>query len=551
MAEVNPFAVHLLRRDDEDGEDEKNPASSSSSIPSECLPLDHTTICAPWTKGYYINATAVTEVYSVWLKKTYGSGSAHLVPKITTPLEWESLLRETTASGPVLESMLSTYLRCDSYQGQPIQYYRTFACLKDVFGVSARCNEIAGVHVPGSEQKKKLGETEGKIFGSKARRPKHRKAKELVRREEDKDDSKDEKDDKKDDEKKDDEKKDDEKKDDKEGAKKEDKEDKDDKKDGKEDDKKDAKKDDKEDKKGDKKSDAKKKDDGKPKQTHLCRSTCTQLSRAIVALVDSPSRCPRINYLQHYDKSVDAKLITDRREWFKTAQDTCKQIILETGHQEKGCTHGLGIDNHSCGFAGDMPAARAYCQHYNFHPECCKQLPNRMDVDPSATSLRASLRAAFRNEGLNFDRFVANGIRKGASNSVGGSTAPSRSTSAPPPASTTAAPAPGINSTVIIAVGVIAYLRNRKETSRRKVFKKNTVGLAGVSGAGAGAGADKHETKYKVLHDYESNLPDEIELRAGDYVDVHATYDDGWGRGTNLSTGKTGVFPMQCFLDVS
>ncbi|KAJ3110610.1 hypothetical protein HDU96_006417 [Phlyctochytrium bullatum] len=50
----------------------------------------------------------------------------------------------------------------------------------------------------------------------------------------------------------------------------------------------------------------------------------------------------------------------------------------------------------------------------------------------------------------------------------------------------------------------------------------------------------------KVLHEYEPVQPDEIVLNPGDFVEVSVEYDDGWGTGKNLSTGRIGAFPVAC-----
>lgn len=87
--------------------------------------------------------------------------------------------------------------------------------------------------------------------------------------------------------------------------------------------------------------------------------------------------------------------------------------------------------------------------------------------------------------------------------------------------------------------------------SMNNPLTNSAIGGGGAGGGGGGGTfgiTGRLETKYKVVHNYEASLPDEISLKYGDVVEVLATYDDGWGRGRNLNTGKTGVFPMQCFI---
>ncbi|KAI9332855.1 hypothetical protein BDR26DRAFT_869067, partial [Obelidium mucronatum] len=50
-----------------------------------------------------------------------------------------------------------------------------------------------------------------------------------------------------------------------------------------------------------------------------------------------------------------------------------------------------------------------------------------------------------------------------------------------------------------------------------------------------------------AVYDFSPQMPDEIELRVGDKVQLKHQYDDGWAQGTNLSNGnKTGLFPLDC-----
>ncbi|KAJ3011723.1 UNVERIFIED_CONTAM: WD repeat-containing protein 74 [Siphonaria sp. JEL0065] len=52
---------------------------------------------------------------------------------------------------------------------------------------------------------------------------------------------------------------------------------------------------------------------------------------------------------------------------------------------------------------------------------------------------------------------------------------------------------------------------------------------------------------HEAVYDFTPQMPDEIELRVGDQVQLKHQYDDGWAQGTNLSNGnKTGLFPLDC-----
>ncbi|KAI9291201.1 hypothetical protein K502DRAFT_326406 [Neoconidiobolus thromboides FSU 785] len=51
---------------------------------------------------------------------------------------------------------------------------------------------------------------------------------------------------------------------------------------------------------------------------------------------------------------------------------------------------------------------------------------------------------------------------------------------------------------------------------------------------------------FVVSTNYVPVLPDEISLEKGDMVEVRHRFDDGWALGRNLSTDKTGAFPLAC-----
>ncbi|KAL7751479.1 hypothetical protein RI367_002937 [Sorochytrium milnesiophthora] len=50
-----------------------------------------------------------------------------------------------------------------------------------------------------------------------------------------------------------------------------------------------------------------------------------------------------------------------------------------------------------------------------------------------------------------------------------------------------------------------------------------------------------------VVVPYTAEQPDEISMRAGDQATVSQDFGDGWGSGSNLTTGQKGVFPLTCF----
>ncbi|KAI9206977.1 uncharacterized protein BJ171DRAFT_309705 [Polychytrium aggregatum] len=47
-----------------------------------------------------------------------------------------------------------------------------------------------------------------------------------------------------------------------------------------------------------------------------------------------------------------------------------------------------------------------------------------------------------------------------------------------------------------------------------------------------------------VIFSFFPMRPDELELRSSDTVVIRMTFTDGWGEGTNLNTGRSGIFPL-------
>ncbi|KAJ3195374.1 CCR4-NOT regulatory complex component [Irineochytrium annulatum] len=107
------------------------PSSTPSySEPSECLPIDATHACAPWTSGFFINATAITLNYG--LDSHIGNAD-----------EWNDIVVNLAYGGELLGESLGNYTGCGDYGGEPIQFLRTYLCLFDIFDASAGCNEDA------------------------------------------------------------------------------------------------------------------------------------------------------------------------------------------------------------------------------------------------------------------------------------------------------------------------------------------------------------------------------------------------------------------------
>ncbi|KAJ3395050.1 hypothetical protein HDU84_004509 [Entophlyctis sp. JEL0112] len=68
-----------------------------------------------------------------------------------------------------------------------------------------------------------------------------------------------------------------------------------------------------------------------------------------------------------------------------------------------------------------------------------------------------------------------------------------------------------------------------------------------IFGAYSGSNeSPKKDGADKVVYDFTPERSDEIELRIGQEVIITKKFDDGWGYGRNLVTGREGNFPLDC-----
>ena len=63
--------------------------------------------------------------------------------------------------------------------------------------------------------------------------------------------------------------------------------------------------------------------------------------------------------------------------------------------------------------------------------------------------------------------------------------------------------------------------------------------------------ANPLQVTHRAVHDFKARHDDEIDLDKGVPVTVEATAKDGWCTGTNVTTGRRGIFPSSCVLSIS
>lgn len=80
-----------------------------------------------------------------------------------------------------------------------------------------------------------------------------------------------------------------------------------------------------------------------------------------------------------------------------------------------------------------------------------------------------------------------------------------------------------------IALLMVMVRRRQKQKSQRQAL---------------GISVNFSDNQYRVLQSYTPQLTDELELQTNDVIYMLKEYDDGWAKGFNTRTEKTGVFPV-------
>ncbi|KAI8616476.1 hypothetical protein BC830DRAFT_196606 [Chytriomyces sp. MP71] len=245
-------------------------------------------------------------------------------------------------------------------------------------------------------------------------------------------------------------------------------------------------------------------------------------------------------------------------------------------------------------FAGNLPATQAYCSSFSKiqKPSCCNTLPPSKPNFNLMSSLRSS-----GNEMLKRLNAIVPLMDKPIQQKNDLNNTPASGNQTSPPA-----PSQGLSTGAIagIAVGCIAlvgavasifvvrkrheifdvdhpinkalgsrgrpsvkrgasvYKRDRGELSQyRHHLQGEYAPLKATAAPGATASPDVDVIPAssgfslgggdrKVILEYTANLPDELSLKVGETVTIVELFDDGWIRGLQQRTNRTGLFPSQC-----
>ncbi|TPX55238.1 hypothetical protein PhCBS80983_g05488 [Powellomyces hirtus] len=414
--------------------------AANSQVPKECLPIGDTTACAPFGKGHYINATELGLVY----------GLSGPVPDTKY---WDKLVRDVTSGGEQQMNMWKNWAQCAGYKGEPIQYYRTYTCMTDLYMFSSGCNKATQPPAP------------------------------------------------------------------------------------------------------------------------ICAGACDAYGGAVASMIEDEEICP----LKTAKNDAENKQIAARRSYALTGAQSCRKIVSSWNarHDQRQCQWGVDDDQRSCGFSGDTKTADQYCKDMPSDPCCRRRGAGGAATHPKSDSTHSSPSAESHQASFVGQKPVvsAHGATQSQASLIGtkpavaaqGATQVSGA-DGPEAASE---PAPSFfaqNKTAIIAssAGIAALLVAGAVigTMYARKSRSNAAGSrSSKSAGGAGAvpflapmtktsdsstAATPLNAKHQVVYDYAPQLIDELELAKGDLVEVWASYDDGWGKGTNVRTGNKGTFPMAC-----
>lgn len=242
-------------------------------------------------------------------------------------------------------------------------------------------------------------------------------------------------------------------------------------------------------------------------QPTLCRDVCHSYGSALEAMLSNPVACP----LDHVKANTQ---LYQRRSSVEQALSSCTSLT-----SPKSCSMGVHMDAHTCGFAGDAKVADSYCGQYP-QAACCQKknttVPSTLGKVAMAWGIDSATSSASEPSFL--------------SRNAGGLIAIV------------------VSLVVIVALGgFLAYFlmkRNRNYNRRISSFgkKESDPLVAGMTQVQM----TPSNLKYKVVHDFKPTLPDELNLKMGDLVELEASFDDGWAKARNITSGLEGTCPLGC-----
>ncbi|KAJ3214573.1 hypothetical protein HK099_006821 [Clydaea vesicula] len=407
----------------------------------ECIEIHSASACAPWQSGYYINKTELSLVYG---------------QKINSEEDWDEYVYSATSGGEYQANLWNDWARCINYNGESIQYSRTYTCLTDIFLFSSGCNKQAPKPSP-------------------------------------------------------------------------------------------------------------------------CPDFCEVYGKAVETLLSDDGACPNVEDV--VEDEEEYRIVESRRSILASAALGCKDILhswssgkYEGKVSKQGFTSGgyaedfkenvyfteatcpkdkfiVGVDEdaHYCGFGGNLDAAEEYCSDFENAP-CCKNLKNTSSKSSSEKTEEEDEKKQENNGNKQKNLKLSQGAEK--VQELNSENLSSDQQNGQPASSNSG----GDNTGAIVAgtlgsVGMVGLIIGATLVVRRK--KSSSAGSGYQSPTKVGMTSSKKpktilNERFPVVHEYHQSLPDEVELRKGDIVELISSYDDGWAKGRNITTGLEGTFPLAC-----
>ncbi|KAI9359279.1 hypothetical protein DFJ73DRAFT_957535 [Zopfochytrium polystomum] len=126
-------------------------ATASGGALDGCIPITNTRSCAPYTSGFFINASAIFSAYEPYLAIMSPLAKS---PSAVSPKLWDEMVASLaaphqfsppprsplTSLGVSLNTLVMNSAGCSGYAGEPLMYQQSAICARDIFYLSAGCN---------------------------------------------------------------------------------------------------------------------------------------------------------------------------------------------------------------------------------------------------------------------------------------------------------------------------------------------------------------------------------------------------------------------------
>ncbi|KAL7314647.1 hypothetical protein PS15m_006193 [Mucor circinelloides] len=288
----------------------------------------------------------------------------------------------------------------------------------------------------------------------------------------------------------------------------------------------------------------------------LCQSTCFEWVDSITHITQNPRVCS------------DS---TQRNTSLASFTDQCTTWEGFNGTIAENCISGIANEPYSCGFGNNTSAACGYCRTHS-DDECCQQV-TYCNPSLSAGAIVGIVIGSLVGAALIVFAAIWYYCRKRNHKHMNPFThfLPSTNTSAtltsqqpppppPPPSSKqqqqrhTATAASTLTGTLNGGVMVNAsklnnidspFMNDKMEITDE--YTSATIPTPLITTAkNSNNNTPLNEEFFVVIHAYPPQMPDELELNAGDIVCLALYFDDGWALGYNVTTGQKGAFPLVC-----